>query len=403
MYVIIGDMNKYCVAVSGGCDSMTLLDQCIKKGMDIIVAHVNYQKRESAWRDEEIVRDFCKLHHVPFFVKYCDPKYKGNFQAYARKFRYEFFKELCETYHCNSVLVAHHQDDLLETYMMQKQRKSIPFIYGLANKVKHHGVLIERPILYMTKKECYEYCHENHIPYGEDESNFTNDYLRNKLRNEVISSWDIEKRLEVLNEIKKLNEDKKEYQNMIQNIVNELGDDILIEKFKKIKYPCDVLRMWLNHHNVGYDISDRRLQKICDTILLDKSNYQFEIDNVKLMKSYDVVQIVEDIKYSYTFDTIDEFECKFFKISKVGSSVEAVTLFESDFPITIRSPKPNDAIELRFGTKKINRFFIDRKITHKERKTYPIVLNCSGKVILVPKIGCDVKHYTVQPNCFVLK
>ena len=52
---------------------------------------------------------------------------------------------------------------------------------------------------------------------------------------------------------------------------------------------------------------------------------------------------------------------------------------------------------------KINRFFIDRKITHRERKTYPIVVNCKGKVILVPKIGCDVKHYTVQPNCFVLK
>lgn len=396
-------MNKYCVAVSGGCDSMTLLDQCIKKGMDIIVAHVNYQKRESAWRDEEIVRNFCKLHHVPFFVKYCDPKYNGNFQAYARKFRYEFFKELCEMYDCKSVLVAHHQDDLLETYMMQKQRKSIPVLYGLADKTKHHGVNIERPILHMTKKECYEYCHENKIPYGEDESNFTNDYLRNKLRNEVINTWNQEKRLEVLNEIKKLNENKFEYQNMIQNIVNELGEDISIEKFKKIEYPYDVLRMWLNNHNVGYDISDRRLQKICDTICLDKSNYQFEIDHVKLMKSYDVIQIVEDIEYSYTFDTIDEFECEFFKISKVGSSVEAVTLFESDFPITIRSPKPNDAIELRFGTKKLNRFFIDRKITHKERKTYPIVENCKGKVILVPKIGCDVQHYTVKPNCFVLK
>ena len=62
MYVIIGDMNKYCVAVSGGCDSMTLLDQCVKKGLDIIVAHVNYQKRESAKRDEILVREYCEKH-----------------------------------------------------------------------------------------------------------------------------------------------------------------------------------------------------------------------------------------------------------------------------------------------------------------------------------------------------
>ena len=86
---------KYCVAVSGGCDSMTLLDKCVKKGLDVIVAHVNYQKRESAWRDEEIVRQFCEQNRVPFFVKYCPTVYKGNFQGYARKFRYDFFRDFC--------------------------------------------------------------------------------------------------------------------------------------------------------------------------------------------------------------------------------------------------------------------------------------------------------------------
>ena len=96
-------------------------------------------------------------------------------------------------------------------------------------------------------------------------------------------------------------------------------------------------------------------------------------------------------------------ECEYFKISKEGSSVEALTLSESDFPITIRSPKPMDAIQLRFGRKKVNRFFIDRKISHKERKTYPIVVNRMGNVVLVPKLGCDVEHYSIQPNCFVLK
>lgn len=382
---------------------MTLLDQCIRKKMNIIVAHVNYQKRESAWRDEKLVHDYCDLHHIPFFVRYCDPHVKGNFQGYARKFRYDFFRELCEKEGCVSVLVAHHQDDLLETYLIQKQRKSIPLYYGLAANVKHHGVMIERPLLHMTKKECYEYCYDHEVPFGEDESNFSNDYLRNRLRKEVIDAWSLEKRNEVLEEIRKLNQEKFLYQDKINQIVSSLGEDIPIEEFKRVEYPCDVLRVWLNRHNVGYDISERRLNKMCETILRDESNYQFDIDDVKLMKSYDVLQIIEDVEYSYTFDTIDEFDCKFFKIRKEGRSVEAVTLQESDFPITIRSPKPNDAIQLRFGKKKINRFFIDRKISHKERKIYPIVVNCAGNVILVPKIGCDVEHYTVKPNCFVIK
>ena len=382
---------------------MTLLDQCIKKKMNIIVAHVNYQKRDSAWRDEKLVREYCKRHQVPFFVEYCDPHYKGNFQSYARKFRYDFFRELCKQENCVSVLVAHQQDDLLETYLIQKQRKSIPLYYGLAANVIHHGVMIERPLLHMTKKQCYEYCYDHDVPFGEDESNFSNDYLRNRLRKEVVDAWSEKKRLEVLEEIKRRNEEKFKFQDKINEVVNLLGEDISIETFKQLENHCDILRTWLNRHNIGYDISERRLQKICETILLDEKNYQFEIDDVKLVKSYDVLQIVKDIEYSYTFDTIDEFECEFFKIRKEGESVNAVTVFESDFPITIRSPKPNDSIQLRFGKKKINRFFIDRKISHKERKIYPIVVNCIGNVILVPKIGCDVEHYTVQPNCFVLK
>lgn len=396
-------MKKFCVAVSGGCDSMTLLDQCIKKKMKIVVAHVNYQKRASAKRDEELVRNYCERYQIPFFVRYCPLEHKGNFQDYARQFRYEFFRELCEQEKCQGVLVAHQQDDVLETYMMQKQRKSVPLVYGLAEKVTHHGVLILRPLLNMSKKDCYEYCFKHHVPFGEDESNFSNDYLRNRVRNHVIEQWDDEKRKEVLHEISFKNLERKKEMNDLIRQVNEMGEDLNIEVFKKLNHPRNFLRMWFYHQHVGFTLSEKRIALICDTILKDETSYRFEIDGKMLMKSYDVVQLVEEVHYSYTFDRIEEFECEYFKISKSGTRMEAMTLFESDFPITVRSPKPNDFIELRYGKKKINRFFIDRKISHKERKKYPIVVNCMGNVVFVPKIGCDVKHYTVQPNCFVLK
>ena len=382
---------------------MTLLDQCVKKGLDIIVAHVNYQKRESAKRDELLVRDYCDKHHVPFFVAYCPTIHKGNFQGYARKFRYDFFRDLCEKEKCDCVLVAHQQDDLFETYLIQCQRKSVPLFYGLKEEVIHHGIVIQRPLLDMTKKECYQYCFDNDVPFGEDESNFSNDYLRNRLRKEVVDAWSEERRAEVLEEIKQRNEEKFQEEVKIKKVVDTFDEDLDVETFKKLENPMDVLRFWLYRHKVGFSISNRRLRMICETIIKDESNYEFEVDDVTLMKSYDVIQLVKDVEYSYTFDTIDEFECEYFKISKDGSSVEAVTLYESDFPITVRSPNPMDTIQLRFGRKKINRFFIDRKISHKERKTYPIVVNCKGNVILVPKLGCDVEHYTVKPNCFVLK
>lgn len=381
---------------------MTLLDMCVKKNMNLIVAHVNYQKRESAKRDEDLVRNYCMKHHLPFFVKYCDPHHKGNFQGYARKFRYEFFKELCEQENCVSVLVAHQQDDLFETYLMQCQRKSIPLYYGLAANVKHHGILIERPILHMSKKECYQYCFDKDVPFGEDESNFSNDYLRNRLRREVVDTWDDQKRQEVMDEIVRRNQKMLAEQDQILEQVQELGEDLSIASFKQLEKPSQVLRFWLNRQGVGYEMSERRLRKICETILKDESTYQFEIDGKTLMKSYDVVQLVEDVEYAYVFDEIKDFDCEFFKVRTSGKSVEAVTLKESDFPITIRSPKEHDFIQLRFGKKKVNRFFIDRKISHKQRKCYPIVVNSVGNVVLVPGIGCDVEHYAIKANCFVI-
>lgn len=395
-------MKKYCVAVSGGCDSMTLLDKCVQSHLNVIVAHVNYQKRESAKRDEEIVRKYCEIHSIPFFVRYCDPHHKGNFQGYARKFRYDFFRELCQQENCESVLVAHQQDDLLETYLMQCQRKSIPLVYGLAKSVKHHGVQIERPILDMTKEECYQYCFDHDIPFGEDESNFSNDYLRNRLRREVVDTWDTVKRQEVLEEIERKNLARQKHKEEIAQFVKDY-EDLPLEEFKKMEDHEEILRAFLNQQGIGFSLSERRIRLMCETILKDASAYRFEIDGKTLMKSYDVLQIVEDVDYCYQFDTIEEFDCEYFKIRKTGRSVEAVTLFASDFPITIRPYQKNDAIQLRFGKKKINRFFIDRKISHKARKCYPIVVNSVGNVILVPEIGCDVEHYTDKPNCFVLK
>ena len=86
-----------------------------------------------------------------------------------------------------------------------------------------------------------------------------------------------------------------------------------------------------------------------------------------------------------------------------GETTEAVTLAEEDFPITIRSPQPQDAIQLRFGKKRLNRWFIDRKIPPDQRRSWPVVVNRRGEIVLVPKIGCNVAHYSNNPTCFVIK
>ena len=109
------------------------------------------------------------------------------------------------------------------------------------------------------------------------------------------------------------------------------------------------------------------------------------------------------IHISYCYEKVVFETTPYFTIAPVGGSCEALTLYKEDYPITIRNAQPNDEIRLRFGTKKLNRWFIDRKIPKKERKIWPVVVNAAGNVILVPKIGCDIAHCSNNPTLFVIK
>lgn len=388
-------MKKWCVAVSGGCDSMTLLDMCIQNKIDIMVAHVNYHKRESAKRDENIVKAYCKAHNVVCLVSnYQDQP--GNFQAAARDFRYAFFKQIVEDYNCEGVLVAHQMDDVLETYELQKKR-SVPSVYGLASDAQINGLRIVRPLLMMSKQACYEYCEERKIAFGEDESNQSEDYTRNRIRKEI-NCWSETKKNAVLTEIQTFNEKKHFLDKMLDHQVQSFKDKLPVEKVND-----ELLRYWLNKQLVGFNLSEKYIHEIVTSIKATHTQHYAINEQVELVCAYGYLELVPLIGYSYTFEKQVDFKCPYFEVSKQGSRVEAVTLSEADFPITIRSYQKGDAIRLRYGNKKINRFFIDRKISHKERKLWPIVVNGMGNVILVPKIGCDIEHFTNKPNCFVLK
>ena len=114
--------KRVLIGVSGGPDSMALLDM-MKDKYEVYVAHVNYHHRDSALRDEKIVEKYCMKYQLPFFKKDYVEVGGGNFQENARIFRYEFYKEIIDKYNLEYVMLAHHKDDLIETYLMQKKRK----------------------------------------------------------------------------------------------------------------------------------------------------------------------------------------------------------------------------------------------------------------------------------------
>nr|MCR5231718.1 tRNA lysidine(34) synthetase TilS [Acholeplasmatales bacterium] len=175
------------VAVSGGADSVSLLYVLHKLGYKLVLAHVNHNKRKESIIEQHAMEELALKLNIPFELLDYHYSSKDNFQSEAHEARYEFFKSLCKKYNTNIIATAHHKDDQIETVLMKLMEGSNLYGYGgIAISNVRDGYLIIRPLLCVTKEEIYDYCNKNNLVYFEDSSNKENDYLRNRLRHNVI-------------------------------------------------------------------------------------------------------------------------------------------------------------------------------------------------------------------------
>lgn len=398
--------KKVIVAVSGGPDSMALLDMMRKEGYICIVAHVNYGVRETAARDQQVVEDYCNKYNLTLEVHHAEKVVAGNFQAIAREIRYKFFTKLSAKYSTKDVYVAHHQGDLLETYIMQKKRNITPEFYGIKKKINYKSIYLIRPLLSYSKEELIDYCENNKITYGIDESNLEDNYKRNKIRHHIVDKLSQDEVKDLLIEIHKRNIELAKEQEQTKANYNIFIKDYRTEYLLSLSTDetINVLRCLLSQKKI-FNLSKLEYLNIID-YLRSESNREFVINNdYSMFNEYNKLVIASnlDVKYSYTFNEIEFKKFEHFEIKSSGSRFEAVTISENDFPITIRNFQKGDKIEMKYGSKRISRWFIDNKIGQSQRRSWPIVLNKDNQVILVPKIGCNLTHFSNNPNMFVVK
>ena len=381
-------MLKCVVACSGGPDSMALLDQLNKQGRDIVVAHVNYKHRDTADRDENIVKEYCQKYGIP--VRVCYPIHeKGNFQAWARDVRYAFFEEVADEFDTKLLYVAHQMDDVIETYFFQKKRNMICDYYGLKEESSRHGYKIIRPLLSYTKAELQMYCVENGVSFGIDESNLTNHYTRNVIRHTQIEKMSRKEKEEWILKIEEENAVWKKRRNQINLFLKGWNYDIqpLLNQENAWLYLDSFLFNTLHHH-----FSRKYMEELCIQL---KSNVLIEIENYLLERHNNKLYFLpkpKDVNYKLNALKIGEY--KDFTILSQGNRIESFSVEASDFPLIIRRVRANYSIKMRFGNKNIHRFFVDRKISKIQRKYWLVVENKMGHVIFVPGLGCDVEHYS---------
>lgn len=402
--------DPWIVAVSGGSDSMALLHMCMQADIKVIVAHMNYQKRESAKRDMKGVMAYCEVHHILCEVRYQNEPCTENFQAFARRQRYTFFHELIQRYHAKGVLVAHQLDDHLETYLMQQKRGAIPAYYGIKERSELFGCLVVRPLLSYTKQELMAYCAHHHVPYWLDESNLSDQYTRNWIRHTYIDGMSDAQKHQMMFTIQAENQRLAQLRQEAVMFFSTWRKDCASLLALPQALIDTVLHHWLKQE-CNIHVSAKELASI-RSLLIQSGNGQRTTQAYQFHKEYGILSLIphpQDIQadsYAYTYADITMLHpltTPYYSLSDQGDVIEGITLYPDDFPITIRSPKPGDAIALRYGTKKLNRFFIDRKIPKQERQIWPIMVNQAGEIIFIAKLGCDISHFSNNPSVFVLK
>lgn len=376
----LDNKNKYVIACSFGPDSMALLDMAIKDKLSIIVAHVNYHKRDVSNDEEAALRKYCKERNIPIEVLDTSSlKCEKNFQGWAREVRYNFFKEVLEKYNARAVLVAHQQDDLIETYIMQKNRSNIVKYQGIAGKTNIFGVDIIRPLLMKTKQELIDYDNENKVPFSIDESNLTNNYTRNKIRHEIVEKLTPEERTKILLEI---NEFKSEA--LIKDTTISVNDFNLLSDKQLTFWISGFIDQKLEHK----DISKSFLNEIRKAVNSNKTYVVISLgDYLVLTKDYNKVFLIDKkdkISYCYSIEKDTVIEDELFLINfKNGQSERNIS--NKDYPLTIKPVSKNEFISIKDYECEVRRLFIDWKMPHHLRDCWPGIYNSKGKLIYIPR------------------
>ena len=407
--VLNWQQESYVLAVSGGVDSMVLLEQFfqLQKKYPIIikVVHIHHHLRLESDKEEVMVREFCRKRNLSIDVYHWEEgssQYSG-IEEKARQFRYEKLKESQQKHHASYVVVAHHADDQAETVLMKLTRGST--LEGIAGmkpmRPFGEGYLI-RPFLTVDKKTLYEYASMHQILYSEDTTNQSLAYTRNRFRQEMIPLFKKENP-KFNQKIQEFTKTLQEQQELIGTITYQWMEQALVElpngwswnKDSYLKQPIGLQKVILVEMSkkIGGLLSTKNVSDIHKAILSDTSQLSLNLSKGWIFKKrYQELFLVkkETEAVSYKEFKVEKFQTEDIVISK--DEVVSLTKEEGwemivsceDFPLTIRRRKSGDSLLLRSNQhQSLRRYCINEKIPKEEREKLWVVENAAKEIIAI--------------------
>lgn len=273
--------GKYIVAVSGGVDSMALLDVlCHHPGLDLIVAHFDHGIRPDSSQDCKLVESVAKEHDLMFESKQGKLGPSTSEEA-ARSARYDFLHTIREKHNAKSVITAHHKDDLLETVLINLLRGTGRKGLSSLNTAKH----VTRPLLAYSKIDLIHYAEAHKLSWREDSTNTNTEYLRNYLRIKIVPRLTTQKReqlLSLVTDAKRLNLELDQEITSLLQLQNT--DKQYLSKKLLLKVPhnaaCEVVAAWLRKNDLG-DFDRHAIERVVIAAKTFRPGQQVDVHNKK--------------------------------------------------------------------------------------------------------------------------
>ncbi|MCU4188351.1 tRNA lysidine(34) synthetase TilS [Flavobacterium sp. HXWNR29] len=371
--------KKLLLAVSGGIDSMVLLDLFYKLRFDICIVHCNFQLRgKESDADEMLVRETCQDSYIPYFIESFDTlefakENKLSIQLAARKLRYDWFQEFISL-GFDYVLTAHHLDDNVETFLINFTRGT--GLEGLTGIPAQNGNII-RPLLPFSREEIENYALENKIQWREDSSNASDKYFRNKLRHNIVPTLkelntgfldSFQNTLHHLHQAESLVNDasKLVYEKVVEEKKNQV--EIHLNSLLQFKNYKAYLYQWLKNYGFSawndiYDLVEAQSGKqvFSETHVLLKDREKLILSERKSSNNSEVL-IIESIESKVNIPLKLRF-CKAVNIFETVSNCIFVDESKIKFPLTIRKWQEGDYFypSGMNGKKKLSKYFKDEK------------------------------------------